>query len=160
MIPDKVKNALKILEKYNKWKNKYVCFSGGKDSLVCLDLCHNAWDNFKVIYIEITGNTHPKCTKYVRKVANEYNAELIHIKYWDVLGGAGNCIICPAMKKTEFLAVAEHCPEIFCRWKEVHEKLKKDYNNNTLRGMRVVFHKFDEWYETYCKNTSLNDFIR
>jgi len=79
-LTSKIKKALELLEKFNKWNHKYVFFSGGKDSLVCLDLASKAWDNFTVIYCEVTGNTHPICTKYVKKVVNEYNVNLVHIK--------------------------------------------------------------------------------
>jgi len=254
-----------ILKKFKDWQHKYVCFSGGKDSLVCLDLCHKVWgDNFKVIYIEITGNTHPKCTKYSRKICDEYGVEMIQPRYeenffdlleklgypsvfwqrsrwcmhrfkdrpmgrfaktvpltvtvagvkqgdshrrrawiskvvvngivqnprkaycwgrvqiyplynWEKddvwiyihennlpvnplykeIGGAGNCLICPAMKKSEFLAIKEKCPEVFNRWRKAHEKLRKDFDEGKLRGMRVVFHQFDKWYELYCLNKTL-----
>jgi len=259
-LNSKIHKALEILEKYKNWNDKYVLFSGGKDSLVCLDLAYKAWkDNFKVIYIEITGNTHPKCNKYVHKVTSEYGLELIHLKYdrdfFDILkkygypsfmserarwclnrfkdrpmsefsrnntvnltvggikqgdsykrkkwiskhaingvvfsvqkryygrvqvypvydwnnediwnyiiennlplnplynkiGGAGNCVICPAMRKDEFIAIMQKCPELFCKWKKAHEKLRRDFAEGKLRGMKIVFHRFNKWYELYCK---------
>jgi len=62
-VKQPVKTAFEILERFKHWNHKYIMFSGGKDSLVCLDLASRVWkDNFKVIYIEITGNTHEKCT--------------------------------------------------------------------------------------------------
>jgi len=263
----KVKHALGILEKFKRWHYKYVCFSGGKDSLVCLDLCAKVWkDDFKVIYVEITGNTHPECTKYAYRIVDEYGLEMVHLKhdedffevlekygypsvFWtgsrwcmnrfkdrplakfvknndvtvvvsgikqgdsprrrswiskavfegvvlkprkgswgriqliplynwekdDVwvyinekglpinplykkIGGAGNCLICPVMKKSEFLAIKEKCPEFFCRWKKAHEKLRQDYAEGRLRGMKAVFHRFNKWYELYCKNQTLEVF--
>jgi len=268
MLKSKIKKAMEILEKYKNWNGKYVSFSGGKDSLVVLDLAYRVWkDNFKVIYIEITGNTHPKCYKYVRKTVDEYGLELIHLKYdrdffdilkelgypsvlwagsrwclhrfkdepirqfsknntvnltvsgikqgdsnrrrtWiekNVVNGrvinprkkvygkvqlypiynweredvwnyikqnnlplnplykeidrAGNCIICPAMKEHEFLAVMHKCPEFFCKWKKAHEKLRRDFAEGKLRGMRVTFYQFDKWYKLYCKNETLLSFL-
>jgi len=267
MLERKVRHALEVLERFKDWQHKYVMFSGGKDSLVCLDLCHKAWgDGFKVIYIEVTGNTHPECTKYVYDIVDEYGVELVHLKhgedFFDVLkvygypsvfwagsrwcmhrfkdrpmakfvkenhltitvsgikpgdsprrrawifknvvggvvsqpkkacwgrvqvyplynwerddvwiyinekalpvnplykeiGGAGNCLICPAMKEFEFVAVKRKCPEFFCKWRKVHEKLRQDYAEGRPRGMRVVFHRFDRWYELYCRNKTLSCF--
>jgi len=264
-MKSKVALSEKILQKYKNWNGKYVLFSGGKDSLVVLDLAYKCWgDNFKVIYIEITGNTHPKCNKYVRKTVDEYGLELIHLKYdrdffdmlmelgypsvlwsgsrwclrkfkntplakfsknstinlsvagvkqgdsirrrmwikknvidgrvintysklygkvqlhpiynwnnkdvWNYIkqnnlplnplykeiDGAGNCIICPAMKEREFLAVMQKCPEFFCKWKKAHEKLRRDFAEGKLRGMRVTFYQFDKWYKLYCRNKTLD----
>jgi len=268
MVYRKIKCALEVLEKYKDWQHKFVCFSGGKDSLVCLDLCAKVWkDDFKVIYIEITGNTHPECTKYVHKIVDEYGLELIHLKhdedFFDVLekygypsifwqgsrwcmnrfkdgpmlkfarendltivvsgvkqgdssrrrlwiskavfkgvvlkprkrhwgriqlvplynwekndvwtyinenvlpinplykkiGGAGNCLICPGMKNSVFLAMKENCQGFFCRWMKAHKKLRQDYAKGRLRGMRVVFHRFNKWYDTYCRNETLKPYI-
>jgi|GEM_PF-1590906 len=265
MLDCKIRRALSILERFKDWQHKYVCFSGGKDSLVCLDLCAKVWkDAFKVVYIEVSGNTHPKCNKYVEKICNEYGVELIHLKYdrdffdmletlgypsvfwvksrwcmqkfkdrpmrnftkinhltvtvarvkqgdshrrkiwisknvidgivqkprnysWGLvqvhpiynwkkddvwiyihennlpinplykeIGGAGNCLICPAMRKSEFVAIKVKCPEVFNRWKKAHEKLRKDFEKGKLKGMRVVFHQFDKWYRLYCLNKSLS----
>ena len=49
-----------------------VFFSGGKDSLAALLwVLDNVPDtsNMRVIYAEVTGNTHPLCNEYARKVA-------------------------------------------------------------------------------------------
>jgi len=266
MLSRKVKQATEILERFRDWNHKYVMFSGGKDSLVCLDLASRVWgDNFRVIYIEITGNTHEKCTDYAYRIAEEYGVELIHLKYeenfFDVLkaqgypsiiwggsrwclnkfkdrplskfkkcnsltvtvsgikqgdspsrrnfisnkavdgvvrvprknqwgkvqlipiyswskndvwqyikdrelplnplygeiGFSGNCLICPGIKKSEFLAVMEKCPDTFCSWRKAHEKLREDYTKNCLRGAEVVFHKFEDWYRTYCLNRRMDE---
>jgi len=50
-----------------------VLFSGGKDSLATLlwvldNIHHERW---KILYIEIPGNTHPECTEYVKRVAEQ-----------------------------------------------------------------------------------------
>jgi len=257
----KVKHALEILEKFKDWNHKYVFFSGGKDSLVALDLAYKCWgDNFEIIYVEVTGNTHPKCNKYAHKIGSEYGVSFIHLKneredffdrlekwgypsimwthgnrwclkhfknkpilnytkrrgvgvsgisphnstrrkllklqaimsnalgwtpvsvlplydftkkdVWDYIkqnelevnplyeeiGYSGNCMICPGMNKREFLAVMRRCPEFFCKWKKVHEKLRQDYFEGKLRGMKRVFHRFNKWYELYCKNQTLEVF--
>ena len=74
------------------------------------------------------------------------------------IGRAGNCVICPALRKCEFLAVMQKCPEFFCKWKKAHEKLRKDYFEGKLKGMRVTFHQFDKWYRLYCENKNLMSF--
>ena len=94
MLSRKIKQASETLVKFKDWSHKYVMFSGGKDSLVCLDLASKVWDtDFKVIYIEVTGNTHEECTKYAYRTAEEYGVELIHLKheedFFEVLGTYG-----------------------------------------------------------------------
>jgi len=267
MLSRKIKQASEILERFRDWNHKYVMFSGGKDSLVCLDLASRVWgDNFKVIYIEITGNTHEKCTDYAYKIAEEYGVELIHLKHvenffdvlkaqgypsiiwggsrwclnrfkdrplskfkkcnsltvtvsgikrgdspyrrlfiskrvvngivrvprkrewgvfqlvpicswnktdvwkyirernlplnplYDKIGFSGNCLICPGMKKSHFLALMSSCKDAFSCWVNAHEKLRSDYANNSLRGAEGVFHKFDRWYKQFYLNECLEVF--
>jgi len=50
-----------------------VLFSGGKDSTAVLlwvldNVKHDRWN---ILYVEVTGNTHPHCTEYVVKLCDE-----------------------------------------------------------------------------------------
>lgn len=61
-----------------------VLFSGGKDSLASLlwvldNVRHDRWN---ILYIEITGNTHPLCNEYVHHICEELGvaSKLIHVK--------------------------------------------------------------------------------
>jgi len=65
-----------------------VLFSGGKDSLAALlwvldNVRHDNWD---VLYIEVTGNTHQLCNKYVHKIVRDLGLEerFIHAKREDL----------------------------------------------------------------------------
>lgn len=64
-----------------------VLFSGGKDSTATLlwvynNIRHSDWN---VLYVEVTGNTHPLCTEYVYSVLSELslNKRFIHAKTRD-----------------------------------------------------------------------------
>ena len=244
------RKAKELLEKFQNWQYKYVCFSGGKDSLVALDLANKYWDCFEVIYIEVTGNTNPKCTKYARKVVeNYYGLPFIHLKREDLefydclvkwgypsvlwkrarwclgqfkekvarkytrglgvsvagispadsarrafckpiwfsgwtpisisplfwfkkediwlyihengleinplyseIGYSGNCMLCPAMKKSHFEQFTK--TEFFQKWKRVHEILREKARMGCLRGMKCVFAFFDKMYRIYCSSSS------
>jgi len=59
-----------------------VLWSGGKDSTAALlwVLDHIRHDDWNVLYIEVTGNTHPMCTQYVIETARQlgiYNKLII-----------------------------------------------------------------------------------
>ena len=65
-----------------------VLFSGGKDSLATLlwvldNVQHEDWN---ILYVEITGNTHPLCNEYVHTIAGELGVKnkLIHAKREDL----------------------------------------------------------------------------
>jgi len=62
----------------------YVMFSGGRDSLVVLDLARRILGRVKALYVEVTGNTHEKNISYVYIVARELGVELIHLKRRDM----------------------------------------------------------------------------
>jgi 3'-phosphoadenosine 5'-phosphosulfate sulfotransferase (PAPS reductase)/FAD synthetase len=54
-----------------------VLWSGGKDSTAALlwVLDHIRHNNWNVLYVEITGNTHPKCTEYVARATRKLGIE-------------------------------------------------------------------------------------
>jgi len=64
-----------------------VLFSGGKDSTAALlwvleNISHDDWN---ILYIEISGNTHPMCTEYVHDVCERLGIaeKLVHVKTAD-----------------------------------------------------------------------------
>jgi len=71
-----------------------VLFSGGKDSLASLlwvldNVHHSHWN---IVYVEVTGNTHPLCTKYVKETCKRlgvYDRLLIvkreDMTFWDAM---------------------------------------------------------------------------
>jgi len=81
---DALKFSLTMIRKIYDYANNngkpiYLMFSGGKDSLVLLDLVCSAVParNVKVIFIEVTGNTHDKNIQYVyRIVLNHYKVPM------------------------------------------------------------------------------------
>jgi len=72
-----------------------VFFSGGKDSLAALLwVLDNVRDlsGMRVVYAEVTGNTHPECNRYVHDVAAALGLEgrLVHVRredrdFWDYM---------------------------------------------------------------------------
>lgn len=54
-----------------------VLFSGGKDSLACLlwVLDNVSRKDWNILYVEITGNTHPLCSQYVYDVCERLDVK-------------------------------------------------------------------------------------
>ncbi len=74
-----------ILEVKKLFKDFYVMFSGGKDSLVVLDLIISLFgtENLYVVYIEIPGNTHELNIQYTYNVIKKYKIPMekfLHLK--------------------------------------------------------------------------------
>ena len=69
----RVNEAERILNKHRFT----VLWSGGKDSTAALlwVLDHVKHDNWNILYVEITGNTHRLCTEYVLKTARGLDVE-------------------------------------------------------------------------------------
>jgi len=84
-------NRLKKLDEYfiSKGYKPCILFSGGKDSLVVLDLCYQHYGNdMYVCYIHIPGNTHEECDRYVFDIVDKYgfsNRNFIYLKQTDKL---------------------------------------------------------------------------
>lgn len=71
MVEERAKKVL------NNVKGFTVLWSGGKDSTATLlwtleNVQHRSWN---VLYIEVTGNTHPLCTQYVRDLSRRLGIE-------------------------------------------------------------------------------------
>ena len=65
-----------------------LLFSGGKDSTATLlwvleNIGHDDWN---ILYVEVTGNTHPLCNQYVHRVCKELgvHGKLLHVKRRDL----------------------------------------------------------------------------
>jgi len=73
--------TLEILEELRDLGNEvYVMFSGGRDSLVLLDLSRKVLRDVRAVYVEVTGNTHEKNREYVYRIVKMLGIELIHLK--------------------------------------------------------------------------------
>lgn len=75
----KIDNALNLIKRFAHRKIT-VYFSGGKDSLVCMDLVSKIIDRFSAVYVHITGNTHPIVDEYVHSVIDKYDVEFTELK--------------------------------------------------------------------------------
>jgi len=69
-------NVVDVADFLNK-KKFTVLFSGGKDSTAALlwILDHINHGNWNILYVEVTGNTHPLCTRYVVELCEELDLE-------------------------------------------------------------------------------------
>ena len=82
----KVAKAIEISRKFvEKYGKLYVMFSGGKDSLLCLDIVYRAVgrDGIKaVVFIEMVGNTDPIAVDFVYRTVRRYGLEdkLLHLR--------------------------------------------------------------------------------
>jgi len=68
--PNEVRNMDVDVKEFLNQRRFIVLFSGGRDSLATLlwvldNIDHDDW---KILYIEVSGNTHPLCTEYVKRV--------------------------------------------------------------------------------------------
>ncbi|MEX2689613.1 MAG: phosphoadenosine phosphosulfate reductase family protein [Candidatus Njordarchaeum guaymaensis] len=75
----KESKAISILKRYEKYRNKFVFWSGGKDSTVALHLAMRAWNDFRVVFIDTTI-TVPETLDYVRKQSKEWNLDLVILR--------------------------------------------------------------------------------
>jgi len=85
MVSKLIDESLNILRKAReRYRRVYVMFSGGKDSLVALDLAAQVFrpDEMKIVFIEVTGNTDKCNIDYVYHIHSKYyhEYELLHLR--------------------------------------------------------------------------------
>jgi len=70
-VDEKIKFSIERLKKFNKWcdGNCYVSFSGGKDSIVLLDICRSVFPEMRAMFIN-TGLEYPSLVDIVKKTKN------------------------------------------------------------------------------------------
>ena len=78
-------------------RNRFVFWSGGKDSTVALHLALRAWGlNLQVIFVD-TGITLPETLEYIQKLTEEWSLNLTVLKpeidFWDYVAKAGFPIV-------------------------------------------------------------------
>lgn len=89
-------------------ENRFVFWSGGKDSTVALHLALRAWKNPHVVFVD-TGITIPETLEYVEKLTEEWNLSLTLLKpeidFWSYCLRAGfprvNALWCRRLLKME-----------------------------------------------------------
>jgi len=79
-------NTIKGMANQQEYRNKpvYVSFSGGKDSLVVLDLTKSALKHSPKAYFINTGLEFPETVEYARKFCNDNDIELDELDAGDV----------------------------------------------------------------------------
>ena len=65
-VEDLVANSIALIKKYEPPEGYYVAFSGGKDSIVCLDLVKKAGVKYDV-HMNLTSVDPPELLKFIRK---------------------------------------------------------------------------------------------
>lgn len=68
-LKEKISHSKKILKEFEPPEGYYFCFSGGKDSVVCLDLLLRAKVKFQTFY-NITTIEHPETLDFVKQFPN------------------------------------------------------------------------------------------
>jgi len=67
-------------------QNRFVFWSGGKDSTVALHLILRAWKDPKVVFVD-TGITLPETLEYINKLKEEWNLNVTILKpeinFWE-----------------------------------------------------------------------------
>ena len=65
-VEDLVADSIALIKKYEPPEGYYVAFSGGKDSIVCLDLVKKAGVKYDV-HMNLTSVDPPELLKFIRK---------------------------------------------------------------------------------------------
>jgi phosphoadenosine phosphosulfate reductase len=73
-VEDLVKNSIELIKKYEPAEGYYVCFSGGKDSIVMYDLVKKSGVKYDV-HMNLTSVDPPELLQFIRK---EYPEVQLH----------------------------------------------------------------------------------
>ena len=148
-VTDKVADAIKLLQAHEPPEGYYLCFSGGKDSVVIYDLAVKAGVNFTA-YHNITTVEPPELMKFIRKhypdVINEHPPlsmrDLIIKKHMPPLRQARYC--CAVLKER---GGRDRVKITGIRSEESPRRAKRPQIDDDRKGKGKFVHMIKNWTE-------------
>lgn len=157
----KIHNSIEFIKHYAPLADKYggftVCFSGGKDSQVMLDLFKKADVNFHAIH-NLTTNDPPDNIYFIRKYYPEVNIQLPDLIFFQLiekkkmLPTINKRFCCSYFKESKekgFVAVGVRREESYKRslYYPIVYANRKCFDTNTYKGQKVIFRPIIDWLE-------------
>lgn len=160
-LRDHILQSIDFIRKYAPLADKYggytVCFSGGKDSQVLLDLFKRSCVNFHAVY-NCTTNDDPKNVYFIRKFYPEVEIKLPELNFFQLiekkkmLPTINKRFCCSYFKESKnkgFVSTGVRSEESIKRskYKPIKFFYKDYFDEKKYKGQRVSFMPILDWLE-------------